>query len=63
MLSTAFKGGGLYSELLMDLLKQNSTTRDDLGMRAVMDALEAEEEVIQHKLARRTGLHLKKVND
>ena len=62
MLSTAFKGGGLYNEQLMDLLKQNSTTRDDLGMRVAMDAL-VEEEVTQRELARRTGLNLKKVND
>jgi hypothetical protein len=47
----------------MDILKQNSTTRDDLGMRAVMDALAEEEEVIQRELARRTGLNLKRVND
>jgi len=46
----------------MDLLKQNSTTRDDLGMRVAMDAL-VEEEVTQRELARRTGLNLKKVND
>ena len=46
----------------MDILKQNSTTRDDLGMLAVMDALVEERQVTQRELARRTGLNLKKVN-
>lgn len=44
----------------MDILKQNSTTRDDLGMRGAMDALAEEEQVTQRELARRTGLNLKK---
>jgi len=46
----------------MDLFKQNSSTREDLGMLAVMDALADEEQVTQRELSRRTGLHLKKVN-
>ena len=46
----------------MDLLKQNSATREDLGMLAVMDVLVDEEQVTQRELSRRTGLNLKKVN-
>jgi len=46
----------------MDLLKQDSATRDDLGLLAVMDALVGEEQVTQRELSRRTGLNLKKVN-
>ena len=46
----------------MDFLKQNSATREDLGMLAVMDALAGEQQVTQRELSRRTGLNLKKVN-
>ena len=46
----------------MDLLKQSSGTREDLGMLAVMEALAEEEEVTQRQLSQRTGLNLKKVN-
>ena len=46
----------------MDLLKQSSGTREDLGMLAVMDALVEEEEVTQRQLSLKTGLNLKKVN-
>ena len=46
----------------MDFLKQNSATREDLGMLAVMDALVGEQQVTQRELSRRTGLNLKKVN-
>ena len=46
----------------MDLFKQNSATREDLGMLAVMDALADEEQVTQRELSHRTGLNLKKVN-
>ena len=46
----------------MDLPKQDSATREDLGMLAVMDALANEEQVTQRELSRRTGLNLKKVN-
>ena len=46
----------------MDLHKQDSATREDLGMLAVMDALADEEQVTQRELSRRTGLNLKKVN-
>ena len=46
----------------MDLTKQDSATREDLGLLAVMDALADEEQVTQRELSRRTGLNLKKVN-
>lgn len=46
----------------MDILKQTSSTRENLGMLAVMDALEGAEEVTQRELAHMTGLNLKKVN-
>ena len=46
----------------MDLLNQDQSTREDLGMLALMDVLETEEQVTQRELSRRTGLNLKKVN-
>jgi DNA-binding MarR family transcriptional regulator len=46
----------------MDLFRQNSATREDLGMLAVMDALATEDQVTQRELSRQTGLNLKKVN-
>lgn len=46
----------------MDLFRQNSATREDLGMLAVMDALAAKDQVTQRELSRQTGLNLKKVN-
>ena len=46
----------------MDLLRQTSETREDLGMLAVMDALAAKDQVTQRELSRQTGLNLKKVN-
>ncbi|MBI2503691.1 MAG: helix-turn-helix domain-containing protein [Candidatus Latescibacteria bacterium] len=46
----------------MDLFRQNSATREDLGMLAVMDALAAKDQVTQRELSRQTGLNLKKVH-
>ena len=46
----------------MEILKQKSNTREDLGMLAVMDALEGRQRITQRELARETGLNLKKVN-
>ena len=46
----------------MDLLKQTSSTRENLGLLAVMEALEEREEITQRELAQATGLNLKKVN-
>ena len=46
----------------MDLFKQDSSTRESLGLLAVMDVLVDEEQVTQRELSRRTGLNLKKVN-
>ena len=46
----------------MDILKQTSTTRENLGMLAVMEALENREEITQRELSKITGLNLKKVN-
>ncbi len=46
----------------MEILKQSSQTRDDLGLLAVMEALENRENTTQRELAKETGLNLKKVN-
>ena len=46
----------------MDLLKQSSATRENLGMLAVMDALENRQQITQRELSQVTGLNLKKVN-
>ena len=46
----------------MHIPKQDTTTREDLGMLAVMEALADKEEVTQRELSRQTGLNLKKVN-
>ena len=46
----------------MDLFRQTSATREDLGMLAVMDALATKDQVTQRELSRQTGLNLKKVN-
>ena len=46
----------------MDLFRQNSATREDLGMLAVLDALAAKDQVTQRELSHQTGLNLKKVN-
>lgn len=46
----------------MDLLKQSSGTREDLGMLAVMEVLAEEEEITQRQLSQKTGLNLKKVH-
>lgn len=46
----------------MDFLKQSSSDRENLGMLAVMEALEWQTQVTQRELAQTTGLNLKKVN-
>lgn len=46
----------------MDILKQTSSTRENLGFLAVMEALEDREHITQRELAQQTGLNLKKVN-
>jgi EPS-associated MarR family transcriptional regulator len=46
----------------MEILRQSSETREDLGLLAVMEALEEKDEISQRELARVTGLNLKKVN-
>ena len=46
----------------MEIFRQSSTTREDLGLLAVMDAIEERERITQRELARVTGLNLKKVN-
>ncbi|MDA0747514.1 MAG: winged helix-turn-helix transcriptional regulator [bacterium] len=46
----------------MEILRQRSDTREDLGLLAVMDALEDRERITQREIARQTGLNLKKVN-
>jgi DNA-binding MarR family transcriptional regulator len=46
----------------MPITTQDMTTRDDLGMLAVMEVLTEGERVTQRELSRQTGLNLKKVN-
>ena len=46
----------------MSVPMQDTTTRDDLGTLAVMEALTGGERVTQRELSRQTGLNLKKVN-
>ena len=46
----------------MPIPAQDTTTREDLGMLAVMEALTGTEQVTQRQLSRQTGLNLKKVN-
>ena len=46
----------------MNLFKQSSETREDMGMLAVMEVLADQERVTQRELSRQTGLNLKKVN-
>ena len=46
----------------MPIPTQDTTTRDNLGMLAVMEALTEGERVTQRELSRQTGLNLKKVN-
>lgn len=46
----------------MEILRQSSATREDLGLLAVMEALEEKDEISQRELAKVTGLNLKKVN-
>jgi len=46
----------------MDILKRNSDLREDIGLLAVLDALENDEAMSQRKLSAATGLNLKKIN-
>ena len=46
----------------MEILRQSSSTRESLGLLAVMEVLEDRENITQRELARATGLNLKKVN-
>ena len=46
----------------MEVFRQTSPTREDLGLLAVMEAIEEKERITQRELARVTGLNLKKVN-
>ena len=46
----------------MDIFRQSSPTRENMGLLAVMEALEEREKITQRELARETGLNLKKVN-
>ena len=48
--------------ILMDILKQTSHTRENLGLLAVLEALERQSQITQRELAKKTGLNLKKVN-
>ena len=46
----------------MEILKKSSDIREDLGLLAVMDALEGKDAMSQRKLSAATGLNLKKIN-
>lgn len=46
----------------MEILKKSSDIREDLGLLAVLDALEEKEALSQRKLSVATGLNLKKIN-
>ena len=47
----------------MDDIKQNSAVvKENLGLLAVMEAIEEKNHISQRELAKRTGLNLKKVN-
>jgi EPS-associated MarR family transcriptional regulator len=46
----------------MDIPKQNSAAKEDLGLLAVMEAIEEKNHISQRELAKKTGLNLKKVN-
>ena len=48
--------------MVMAIPTQDMSTREEIGMLAVMDALADREQVTQRELSRQTGLHLKKVN-
>lgn len=46
----------------MDVIKNQSLVREDLGMLSVMDVLTERNQITQRELSRQTGLNLKKVN-
>jgi EPS-associated MarR family transcriptional regulator len=46
----------------MEILKQSSSTKENLGFLAVMEAIEEKNHISQRELAKQTGLNLKKVN-
>ena len=52
----------MYQGMAASFPLQDTATREDLGMLAVMEALAEDEEVTQRELSLRSGLHLKKVN-
>ena len=52
----------MEQETVVSLPTQDISTREDLGMLAVMEALAEDHQVTQRELSRRSGLHLKKVN-
>lgn len=46
----------------MDILRQSSSTRENLSLLSVMEVIGNGEQITQRELARATGLNLKKVN-
>ena len=46
----------------MEILKQSSATKENLGYLAVLEAIEEKNHISQRELAKQTGLNLKKVN-
>jgi DNA-binding MarR family transcriptional regulator len=46
----------------MKIFQQTSSTRENIGLLAVMEALEGGGQITQRELAQQTGLNLKKVN-
>ena len=49
----------MEQETVVSLPTQDISTREDLGMLAVMEALAEDHQVTQRELSRRSGLHLK----
>lgn len=46
---------GIEARATAELVLQDSATREDMGMLAVLEALAAQEQVTQRELSRRTG--------
>ncbi|HAA75951.1 TPA: hypothetical protein DCE37_12615 [Candidatus Latescibacteria bacterium] len=47
---------------MLDMLRHGSRAKEDMGLLAVMEAIEDKSRISQRELARVTGLNLKKVN-
>ena len=56
---TSESGARMEQETVVSLPTHDISTREDLGMLAVMEALAEDHQVTQRELSRRSGLHLK----